>query len=189
MSKIRYHLNPEKFATIKTESINRNFYDLNADAFDLTSRCLDGPTNQSESRDQGEAVAVTPNGIVPLLVSDGSAQSAVIESVGQTTDVKGQSAISRADLAISSLGDSPDSEPVKVETAEPNQADAVAAPLVSESIETSIAISTAAEAETPSQSSFLKPEVTLSAGEKTTARKNRRKSGAQTAKKVASKST
>ncbi len=189
VSRIRYHLNPEKFATIKTESINRNLNDLNADAFDLTSRCLDGPANQSESRDQGEAVGVTPLGIVPHLVSNGSLQSTVIESVGQTKDVKGQCAISRADLAISSMGDSTDSEPVKVETAEPSQAEAVVAPLVSEPIETSITISTAAEAETPAQSSFSNTEVALRAGKKTAGRKANRKSEAQSAKKVVSKST
>ena len=187
VSKIRHYLNPERFATIKPDSINRNLNDFNADAFDLTSRCLDGPANQSESRDQGEAVEVTPIGVGPHLVANGSVQSTVIESVGQAKDIKGQSAISRADLVNSSMGDSTGSESVKVETAEPSQAETVVAPLVSEPIETSIAISTAAEAEAPAQSSNSKPEVALSAGEKTAGGKDKSKSGAKSAKKVVSK--
>ena len=189
VSKIGYHLNPEKFSTIKTESINRNLNDLNADAFDLTIRYLDGPANQSESRDQGGALAVTPIGIVPYLVLNGSAQSTVIESVGQTKDVKAHSANSKEVLAISSLGDSIGSESVKVESSEPSQAEAAAAPLVLEPIQISTAISTPAEAGTPAQSSFLKSDVELSTGGKTAVGENKRKPRAKSVKKVVPKST
>ena len=188
VSKIRYHLNAEKFPTIKSESINRNLNDLNAHAFDLTSRCLDRPANQSESRDQGEGLAVTPIGVVPYLILNGRVQPTVIESVGQTKDVKAQSANSRTDLAITSLGGSTVSELVKVETAKPSQTETAAAPLVSEPIQIATAISTPAEAETPAQSSFLKSDVEPSAGEKTAGGENKRKPRAKFVKKVVPKS-
>jgi|GEM_PF-6782622 len=186
VSKIRYHLNPKKFATIKNESINHNLNDLNVSVFDLTSRSLDGPENQGERRDEGEVVAVTPMGIVPNSILNGSSQSTVIESVVQTKDDKGQSAKPRADLAATSFSDSTDSDPLRIVTDKPSQADTDEARTVLAPSEATTARSTAAEEQTSAQSSFLKTEVALSSGEKTAVEKDQRNKRVQSLKNVAS---
>jgi hypothetical protein len=188
VSKIRYHLNSEKFPTIKSDSINRNFNDLNVDAFDLTSLCMGDDTNQTQVLDHGVVEAASPIGIVPCLVLSGSAESTSIEIVGQIEDVKPQTANAGMDQEISTPSSLPVSDQEKVEVVEPGLTDVAAAELVLESTQTSIATPSVAEAETPAQTSFLKSDEELSAGEKTANAKDKKKSGTKSAKKRVPKS-
>lgn len=188
VSKIRYHLNSEKFPTIKSESINRNFNDFNADAFDLTSLCLGDDRSQSEILDHGVEKPATSVGIVQHPILNGSAESTLIELVGQTEDVKPQSANSLMDQAISTPSNLIVSDPEKVELVEPGLTDVAVAVLVLEPTQASIPISTLTEVETPSQSSFSMSDVEISAGEKSADGKSKKKSGTKSVKKSVSKS-
>ena len=125
VSKIHYHLNAEKFPTIRSESINRNLNGLNVDAFDLTSRSLGDEANQNEILDQGGVAAVTSINILPLVVLNGSEMPTAAESAGPSEDIKEKNANSGENLAISSLGNSTDSAPAKVEVVEPGQNEVV----------------------------------------------------------------
>lgn len=188
VSKIRYHLNSEKFPTIKSESINSNFNDLNVDAFDLTSLYLGDDKIQTQVLDHGVVEAATPIGIAPCLVLSGSAESTPIEVVGQTEVVKPQSANSRIDQAISTPNNLTVSDQEKVEIVELGLTDVAAAELVLEFTQTSMATPSLTKSETPAQTSFPMSDIELRAGEKSAGENDKKKSGTKLAKNRVSKS-
>lgn len=189
VSKIRYRLNSEKFLTIKSESINSIFIDLNFDSFDLTSLCLGDDTNETEILDHGGKKATSPLGFVAHLVPGGSAESPLIELVGQTDNVKPQSTNSQMDQAISTPNNSTVSDPEKTGLVESGLTDVAAAVMVLKSTQSLIPKSTLVEAKTPEQSLITMSDVELSVGEKTADAKDKKNSGSKSVKKRVVKSS